>query len=628
MSYAAEPYAQFVEDLVTSITGGVARESFTFIPDQAPFKLAPPGPLVPSTLRVYGQLAGSFVRFVRDRDFSLVSALDDQKSANVYTVQWKMQPDGTPIGRALLPEVGTPFYANYDHTGPSGAAPILSDRNPGSVVRLLSESFAREYAVVSRQLEAVYEAAFLDTSTGRDLDQLVALLGLVRRDHSYAVGSVVFARNTPAPAEAFIPAGTKLSTSQPPLLVFETTADVTLQRGNLSVEAPIRALVKGASGSVAANLVSVFHRPIIGLETVSNPQATQLFGANETDEELRTRARRALETSGKATLGALLGALSTLSTVAGDVMPQVREKDILIQEDHANRPGMIVLNVAAPLSEATAAQAVQLIEETRPVGIRVVHNLDAQSGDATTTPGTGLVPDDQEIPADATSVSGPLFFPVKIVAAVLPVSATLSPSERDTLKASVETALRAAVAEAGVGEPLVYNRLIAAVMSIDGVLDVALQLFKVPDPTASPPELPKARYMNLRPPKALRPSIEAVNGGVLEVSVGGELVTFDVIVTATLQNAYGGATDGDKENARLDISARLRDQIYTLDKVDRDSLLASIGSSNDFKVTDVSYTVWYRDAGVQVTGVSPTVTPAADQILWINSVKLVLQAAP
>ena len=57
------------------------------------------------------------------------------------------------------------------------AVPVLNDRNPGSVTRLLAESFAREFAVLSRQLESVYQAGFLSTATGRDLDQVVALVG-------------------------------------------------------------------------------------------------------------------------------------------------------------------------------------------------------------------------------------------------------------------------------------------------------------------------------------------------------------------------------------------------------------------------------------------------------------------
>ena len=41
---------------------------------------------------------------------------------------------------------------------------MLNDRNPGSVTRLLAESFAREFAVLSRQLESVYQAGFLTTA--------------------------------------------------------------------------------------------------------------------------------------------------------------------------------------------------------------------------------------------------------------------------------------------------------------------------------------------------------------------------------------------------------------------------------------------------------------------------------
>jgi uncharacterized phage protein gp47/JayE len=623
MSYAAEPYAQFVEDLLTSLTGGVARERFVYIPEDAPFKLSPPGPLVPSTLRVYGQLNGQFVRFVRDTDFALTKD---------NAIDWSVGADGKTALHGTKPEEGTPFYVNYDHTGPGGATPILSDRNPGSVVRLLSESFAREYAVLSRQLEAVYKAGFLDTATGRDLEQLVALLGLARRDRTFAVGSVVFARSTPAPADVFIPAGTKLSTSQPPAVVFETSQDVTLHRGNLSIEAPIRAEVTGGAGAVPANLVTVIHRPILGIESAANPQATQLLGADESDDELRTRARRALETGGKSTVGALLGALATLPTLVGDALPQVREKDIIIQEDHANRPGVILLNVAAELSDDAAQQAIQLIEETRPAGVRVVHNLDVLPPDVATTPPDGIIADDEEIAGDATSIAGPLFFPVKVVAVVIPASATLAPADRDALKKSAEDALRATVAQAGVGEVVIYNRLVAAVMSLDGVLDVALQLFKVPSTDPANPDPPMPRHANLRPTKTLRPSVESKDGGVLEVSVGGQLVQFDVTIDVTLKNAlltHDNVTGADLkpdpgmlEIARVDISGRLRDQIYTVTKASPANLITAIGQSNDWVVNALSYNIWYRDAGVQLNGVSPEVSPQPEEILWINSVKV------
>ena len=96
--------------------------------------------------------------------------------------------------RACTPDLGSWFYASYERVPDPQAPPRLTDRNPGSVLRTLAESFAREYAVLSRQLEHVYDAAFIETASGRDLDQLVALVGVERRTQLFASGEVVFSR--------------------------------------------------------------------------------------------------------------------------------------------------------------------------------------------------------------------------------------------------------------------------------------------------------------------------------------------------------------------------------------------------------------------------------------------------
>ena len=91
MSYAAEPYAQFVDDLLTALTGGVSREQFVFLPEDGPYRLAPPGPLIKSTLRVFGQAERAFAGFQADRDFGLEGDL----------LTWKVRPDGTPAADAV-----------------------------------------------------------------------------------------------------------------------------------------------------------------------------------------------------------------------------------------------------------------------------------------------------------------------------------------------------------------------------------------------------------------------------------------------------------------------------------------------------------------------------------------------
>ena len=597
MSYVAEPYAQFVDDLLTALTGGVAREQFVFVAEQAPFRLAPPGPVVRSSVRVFGQAAGAFARFRPDRDF--VFTADS-------VIQWKAGADGGPAPDAVWPDEGTPFFVNYDHTGPAGAAPRLTDRNPGSVVRLLAESFAREYAVLSRQLESVYEAAFLETAGGRDLDQVVALVGLARRDRTFAVGTAVFSRSSPAPADIFIPAGTRLSTAEPPPVPFATTEDRVLRRGELSVEAPIQAEVSGAAGVVPAQASIVIHRPILGIETVSK-QATELRGADETDDALRARARRALETAGRATPGALLGALGSL--------PGVRDKDVRVAEDHLSRPGVVAVSVAAPLDTASAIQAVALIEATRPAGVRVLHNVDAPPPLIASTP-INPVDDAGVAPAGEADVEG-LYLPVKVRVLLLPASPALSAADRAALKNAGRDVVRAFVQDAGIGEVLVYNRLIASLMSIDGVLDTAVELFPRPkDGVSAGP-----RHQNLAPGQALRAKLD---DGDLEVEVAGEIVAFDLTVKLVLTDLGKlGDLTANLEDARLQVAAKLQDKIASLTApITPAKLLGQIVPTETFSVASVHYTVQYLEAGVRLNATDPAVTLTELERAWIRTVTL------
>jgi uncharacterized phage protein gp47/JayE len=617
VSYVQEPYAQFVDDLLTALTGGVARESFVFDPDAEPFRLAPPGPILPDSLRVFGQQAGAFATFQADRDFVLSPANE---------IQWRARPDGTPAANAQWPDPGTLFFANYDARALSGAAPLLTDRNTGSVTRLLAESFAREYAVLSRQLESVYEAGFIGTATGRDLDQLVALVGVDRLTRTAAVGTVVFARSSPAPADITIPPGTRVSTTDAPQASFETDETRVIRRGTLSVEAPVRALVNGAAGVVAPRTITVIDRPIFGVEQVWNPQGTRLSGEDESDEALRARARRTLELAGRATTGAMLGALATI--------PQVREKDVRIAEDPLARPGIVTLDVAVPLDQSDCARAVELIEQTRPVGVRVVHNLDCDvplGGAVTPAPNAD---DDTGAPAeptiddsgDALAAGGALFFPVAVKAVVVPQSAMLTAAARNALKATAIATIQAVVADAGIGEAIVYNRLVAALMSIEGVLDVTLDLYpNLPD--ALPPS-----HRNLVPPPTLRPTVLESEGGLLRVDVGAQLVALDVRVRITLRGAgLEGDQAANREDARTQVAGQLREGVRDLAQLSVASLRATLVDSEFYSVDELEFAIEYVDAGVRLNQVfratDDAVPVSALERLWVRTVRVMEPAA-
>lgn len=600
MTYAAEPYAQFVDDLLTALTGGTIREQFRFLPEEVPYRLAAPGPVIGATLRVHGLVDGAYHRFVPRTDFTLVTG-------NV--LQW--------ADTATLPDLGSTFFASYEM---ADSQPQLTDRNPGSVTRLLAESFAREYAVLSRQLEAVYQSAFIDTASGRDLEQIAQLLGVERRQRLYASGSVLFSRNSPAPADIFVPAGTRISSAEPPGTVFETTEERTLQRGTLSVEAPIQALTGGPAGVVPAQAVRLIHRPILGIDTVANPQPTRFSGSEESDALLRARLGRTLEAAGRASTGALLGALTTL--------PGVREKDIRIAEDYLAHPGVVQLNLALPEMSAdellsAQLQAIDLIEATRPVGVRIEHHIDAPLAAGAATVGEGSVADNaaDAPPADLASNPDPaaMFVPINVELKLTPTTLALSAAQREQLQAQAENTIRTFFKEAGLGETLVYNRLVAQLMQLDGVLDVALQL-NAPSPGAGQPAPSGRRNLLLANPNT-KPVL-----GLLTIELGGALVMLDVSVSLTLKGAALAADNqvAEKSAALQQIADALKTIVASLESgaLDTTLLLNRLPLSDTYTIDTLHYRLDMVEAGVRIHQQDVSLPLTGLERLWIRRVEL------
>ena len=118
---------------------------------------------------------------------------------------------------------------------------------------------------------------------------------------------------------------------------------------------------------VDANALTVIQRAIAGLDAVTNERPTARATSDESDAELRARARDALISSNKGTLGALRNGLLQL--------PEVR--DVKIIEMPNGVPGEVTLNVS--LAQNVTTQGNELpdavkacIEDLRPAGIRIV----------------------------------------------------------------------------------------------------------------------------------------------------------------------------------------------------------------------------------------------------------------
>ncbi|HEV2757449.1 MAG TPA: baseplate J/gp47 family protein, partial [Actinomycetota bacterium] len=323
----------------------------------------------------------------------------------------------------LRPEDASNFYVDYLR---SGVDPPITDVNVGSVTRVVAEAIAREIAFVYRQIALAYESGFVDTATGTSLDLVVAILGLTRRGASSAAGIVTFFR-AEGDGTISIPQGFEVRTKDG-AVAFETTEPRTMQRGQARVDVPVRAATgfEGDAGKVAAGAINDMTQPIEGIDHVANVAPTVLGAEDESDEDLRRRAKSALRAAGKGTLAALELAVSEQATLLEVWDPASAAKP--------SAPGTVSLLVEAEPEALPGVRA--RVDETRAAGVL------------------------------ATVVARYVWFKPRLVVRVAP---GLPGAGKEKVQAEVVAALQAIVDALGAGEPAAGEALKSAVTSIDKV---------------------------------------------------------------------------------------------------------------------------------------------------------------
>ncbi len=179
MSFRRRTFPEVLENLLTTLTGGVASESQPFPPPgatTAPYTLVLQQPPAADVVSVWGARDGEPHEFRKGTDYQL-------------------SDDGRTI---VLPEKGAEFpdpasllYVNYV---PAAAQPELTDLQIGSVLRTLCETTALELGRIYALLETVYQSGFVDTASADALDNVVALLGIERVRGGRPAGVVEFTR--------------------------------------------------------------------------------------------------------------------------------------------------------------------------------------------------------------------------------------------------------------------------------------------------------------------------------------------------------------------------------------------------------------------------------------------------
>jgi uncharacterized phage protein gp47/JayE len=104
------------------------------------------------------------------------------------------------------------------------------DLTRSSVFSTLSETLATVLSNNQEQsLQEVYQAAFLDTATGIDLDRVVEIIGIQRRPAVNATGVQRFSAPQKVTQDYIIQSGTQVQTDSETPILFETTETTTLE---------------------------------------------------------------------------------------------------------------------------------------------------------------------------------------------------------------------------------------------------------------------------------------------------------------------------------------------------------------------------------------------------------------
>lgn len=337
------PYQEIVDDVLTAIVGGVVNEPILFDIKSDLYPLSEPA----SDIRgITGRANGQPYAFLKGIDYVF--------NGGANAVEW----DST----GQLPDDNSEFRVDYFR--PNSRSP-LTDINVGSVTRTLSEAISREISTVYEQINLAYLSAFIDTATGRSLELVVSILGIERKTKEFAVGLVTFFRESGAVGNINIPEGTVLLTTEGDV-VFETTEPRTLQQGQVRIDAPVRAAeaFKGEKGRVPAGAITQLLNLLVGISRVTNFDETFLGAEDETDEQLRLRAKAALRSVGKATLAALQR-----------VIAEGRGKLIEVWDpngppDHDADPGNVTLLIEAEPERFPSLNAA--VQETRAAGVQAL----------------------------------------------------------------------------------------------------------------------------------------------------------------------------------------------------------------------------------------------------------------
>ena len=335
-------FPEVLDNLLTEVVGGVAAEAQPFPPPGAtpggPLENALEHPRAKRVVSAYGSRNGVSSRFREGIDYEL--------RPDGQTLRWLSAGD--------LPDEGSIVHVNYLR---EDVPPTLTDLQVGSVLRTLAKSVS------------LRSPGFMLSSTL-----------YMTRPLSTPRPEALSRRSWPCSA---LPASAATALARDPLYprarhsgehyhyrrnahIIDTrarfeyaTTDTVTVSPNQNVITVTANDLEPANDPVDANVLTVLPVPIAGISSVTNPAPASRATADETDAELRTRAKSFLHGSERATTGALKQVLAR-QQVRGEIV------------EDPDTPGLVRVTVQGPdLPPERVAQLIADLDAARPAGVRI-----------------------------------------------------------------------------------------------------------------------------------------------------------------------------------------------------------------------------------------------------------------
>jgi uncharacterized phage protein gp47/JayE len=481
MAFTKRSYDEIRDSILAQLVGGVIKDKQVYEGGRTMYKLD--NTPVTVIVLIEGIVNGSGYTFETDLDYTQT---DDM-------LEWLA--DGTK------PDNLTPFYVTYISGLPTG----ITDINPGSVVRTISEAVSREIEFLYAQLNHVYRAGFIDTASGSALDLLVSILGIERKPAEHATGKVTFGRITD-PGEISVDHEThvydgktvyELKTSPVKSIVgIEGTLDGELYTFEDEVDyAPAGSEVEWLAGGKKPDLNSVFYVDYRTYEQIKIPEDITVSTYARRPEDVKVFSATAEAVLEKTPEGRWETDVPVRSTVAGTagnvvagtiiVMPQppmgveyvINREDILNgveaeKDDELRERGKHALEMAGKATLISLESAIRGVEGVNSIlieemadGVPGLVKLIVDGGNPREIE---RVINDTKAAGVRVEFSQPKPVHIDVTVTITPKQAASS----STIASDIEAKVRSYISSLNIGKDVIFRHIVGVAFEVDDVYDV------------------------------------------------------------------------------------------------------------------------------------------------------------